>query len=179
MQNKRIVITGGPGTGKSSVIRSLESEGHSCFHEISRQITMEAQKQGVAQLFLDDPLLFSEKLLEARIKQHQDADEPSGGLVFLDRGIPDVVAYMDYFGTMYPSKFRDACKDHKYHGIFLMPPWDEIYETDNERYESFEQAQNIYEYLKKAYITFGYQPIEVPKQSIENRSDFILNNLNA
>ena len=60
-----------------------------------------------------------------------------------------------------------------------MPPWNEIYETDNERYESFEQAQNIYEHLKKAYITYGYQPIEVPKQSIENRSNFILKNLDA
>lgn len=179
MQNKRIVITGGPGTGKSSVISNLESKGHYCFHEISRQITLEAQEQGIDQLFLDDPLLFSEKLLEARIKQHQNAGEPSGNLVFLDRGIPDVVAYMDYFGTAYPSKFRDACNDHKYNLIFLMPPWDEIYETDNERYESFEQAQNIYEYLKKAYITFGYQPIEVPKQSIENRSNFILKNLDA
>lgn len=140
---------------------------------------MEAQEQGIDQLFLDDPLLFSEKLLEARIKQHQDSSEPSGKSVFLDRGIPDVVAYMDYFGTAYPSKFRDACTDHKYNRIFLMPPWDEIYTTDNERYESFEQAQNIYEYLKKAYITFGYQPIEVPKQSIENRCMFILNNLDA
>jgi len=179
VQNKRIVITGGPGTGKSSVISNLESKGHYCFNEVSRQITLEAQKQGIDQLFLDDPLLFSEKLLEARIKQHQNAQEPSGKLVFLDRGIPDVVAYLDYFGTAYPLKFRDACNDHKYNRIFLMPPWDEIYETDNERYESFEQAQNLYEYLKKAYITFGYQPIEVPKQSIENRSNFILNNLDA
>jgi len=179
VQNKRIVITGGPGTGKSSVISNLESKGHYCFHEVSRQITLEAQEQGIDQLFLDDPLLFSEKLLEARIQQHQTVQEPSDKLVFLDRGIPDVVAYLDYFGTPYPSKFRDACNDHKYNRIFLMPPWNEIYETDNERYESFEQAQNIYEYLKKSYITFGYHPIEVPKQSIEDRSNFILNNLEA
>lgn len=177
MQNKRIVITGGPGTGKSSVINNLESIGHNCLHEISRHIILEAQGQGINQLFLDDPLLFSEKLLEARIKQHQDSSISSGNLVFLDRGIPDVVAYMDYFGTAYPSKFRDACKAHKYHRIFLMPPWDDIYQTDNERYETFDQAQNIYQHLKKAYITFGYQPIEVPKQSIENRCIFILNNL--
>ncbi len=179
MQNKRIVITGGPGTGKSSVIHDLESKGHSCLHEISRQITLEAQSQGVEQLFLDKPLRFSEKLLEARIKQHQDASELYGKLVFLDRGIPDVVAYMDYFGTSYPSKFREACQELKYQSIFLMPPWDEIYTTDNERYESFEQASRIYQYLKKTYISCGYTPIEVPKESIDNRSEFILNNLNA
>jgi predicted ATPase len=179
VQNKRIVITGGPGTGKSAVINNLESKGHYCFHEISRQITLEAQEKGIDQLFLNDPLLFSEKLLEARIRQFQDANEPLGKLVFLDRGIPDVIAYLNYFGGIYPSKFGEACNDHKYNRIFLMPPWDEIYETDNERYESFEQAQNIYAYLKKAYITHGYNPIEVPKQSIESRCEFILNNLDA
>ena len=179
MQNKKIVITGGPGTGKSSIIRNLEVQGYSCLHEISRQITLEAQKQGVEQLFLEKPLLFSEKLLEARIAQHQLAVEFSKDVIFLDRGIPDVVAYMDYFKTSYPQVFISACEVHEYEHIFLLPPWKEIYISDNERYESFEQAQEIHEYLKKAYITYGYTPIEVPTGTVEERSRFIINTLDV
>jgi predicted ATPase len=179
VQNKRIVITGGPGTGKSSVIRNLESQGLHCLHEVSREITLEAQRQGIEQLFLEEPLLFSEKLLEARVRQHQIVTELPSEKVFLDRGIPDVIAYMEYFGTNYPSKFHEACEQYSYDHIFLLPPWEDIYETDNERYESFEQAITIHEYLKKAYITYGYRPIEVPKATIENRSDFILSNLDV
>ena len=64
-----IVIIGGPGTGKSTLIEGLIDKGYCCFPEISRQVTLEAKKQGIEQLFLENPLLFSELLLEGRIDQ--------------------------------------------------------------------------------------------------------------
>lgn len=174
---KRIVITGGPGTGKSSIIKKLEKGGYNCLHEVSREITAAAQREGITQLFLAQPLLFSQKLLEARIKQFHEASEIQSNMVFIDRGIPDVVAYMDYFGTGYPSEFKEACSKFKYHHVFLLPPWKEIYQRDNERYESFDQAVEIYKHLKMSYLSFGYTPMEVLKDSVEGRSEFILNNL--
>lgn len=176
-KNCRIVITGGPGTGKSSVIKHLESQGEFCLHEVSREITLAAQKEGIEQLFLDQPLLFSEKLLQARKKQYEYAAEYEEKPVFLDRGVPDVLAYLDYAGTEYPDHFRKACEDHKYQKVFLLPPWEEIYKTDNERYESFEQASKIHESLKKTYLSFGYKPVEVPKLTVKERSRYILNYL--
>lgn len=178
MKTKKIVITGGPGTGKSSIIKELEKNGFFCFHEISREITAKAQKQGIDQLFLEKPILFSEKLLKARIGQYIKASKNQGIKVFLDRGIPDVVAYMDFFGTSYPEMFNEACRNYRYNDIFLLPPWEKIYETDNERYESFEQACLIYDFLKKTYITFGYSPIEVPLDSVKIRCEFIVSNIN-
>ena len=171
-----LVITGGPGTGKSSIVHSLEKSGFPCIHEISREVILEAQKQGIEQLFLEDPLLFSRKLLEARKKQHEDTasfKEP----VFLDRGIPDVLAYLKYLGTPSPELFSEACENYKYRQVFILPPWKEIYLNDNERYESFEQAESIFQHLKNTYLSFGYQLLEVPKISVEGRKDFILNNL--
>lgn len=179
MQNKRIVITGGPGTGKSSVINHLERLGYDCLHEVSREITAEAQKEGIDQLFLEKPILFSEKLMEARVNQHKAASLLLDKPVFMDRGIPDVVAYMDFFGTTYPEKFTLACNTYSYDQVFLLPPWEEIYQRDNERYESFEQALVIYDCLKKTYLTYGYVPIDVPKHTIEHRCEFILNNLHV
>lgn len=177
MQNKKIVITGGPGTGKSSVIRHLELLGHTCMHEVSREITAQAQSQGISQLFLEKPLLFSEKLLQARIRQFEESSQQGPATIFLDRGIPDVVAYMDYFKTSYPRLFVEACQGYTYEKIFLLPPWEEIYKTDNERYETFDQAMRIHRYLEKVYLSYGYNPIEVPLGSIAFRGDFILSNL--
>lgn len=179
MQKRKIVITGGPGTGKSSIIKYLERHGYSCLHEVSREITATAQKEGITQLFLEKPILFSEKLLEARKEQYHQASKAKEPVTFFDRGLPDVVAYMDYFNTTYPEKFISAGKEFRYDQVFLLPPWEKIYQTDNERYESFEQAVLIHQFLKKAYLTYGYTPIEVPVGTIEKRSEFILNNLHA
>ncbi len=176
MQQKEIVLLiGGPGTGKSTLINVLSKRGYVCYPEISRQVTLEAQKQGIDQLFLDQPLLFSQKLLEGRIKQYQNALEEKEKIVFIDRGIPDVLAYMHYIGdTNYPITFDEACKEHKYTKLFLFPIWEEIYISDNERYESLEQAKQIQEYLVKTYEDLGYHLIEVPKDTPERRADFIL-----
>lgn len=177
MKKQKIVITGGPGTGKSSIIRQLEKRGHECLHEISRQVTLEAQKQGIDQLFLEKPLLFSEKLLEGRKIQHREADMLPASTIFIDRGIPDVLAYMDYFKTEYSSNFTEACHDYSYDKIFFLPPWEEIYQSDNERYESFKEASLISKHLFETYKAYGYSPIEVPKTSIADRTTFILNQI--
>ena len=177
MKNRKIVITGGPGTGKSSIIYKLEENGEKCLHEISRQVTLEAQKEGIDQLFLHKPLLFSEKLLEGRLNQFLEASELQLDPVFLDRGLPDVVAYMDYFDTDYPEVFNETCKNNHYDKIFILPPWKEIYKSDNERYESFEEALKISSYLYSTYRRFGYEPVEVPKLSVEDRTQFILDKI--
>jgi predicted ATPase len=176
--NKEIVvIIGGPGTGKTTIIEGLLAKGFCCYPEISREVTLDAKNQGIEQLFLENPLLFSELLLEGRKKQFHNAQKEPHNIVFLDRGIPDVLAYMHYIGDSYPAFFDQACRDHIYTKIFLLPPWEEIYISDNERYENFEQAKLIYNHLTETYQKYGYDLIEVPKGTVEDRISFILNQL--
>lgn len=176
--NKKIVITGGPGTGKSTVIIELEKLGYQCMHEVSREVTLMARKNGIEQLFLKDPMLFSKMLLEGRINQFKKAGNIDGKVIFFDRGIPDVFAYMNYLGVDYPDIFVNESKQNTYYNpIFIMPPWKEIYITDNERYESFEQSLAIYNHLKSAYKGLGYDIIEVPFASAKDRATFILKNI--
>jgi predicted ATPase len=169
-----IVIIGGPGTGKTTLIDALVNRGYCCYPEISRQVTMEAKKQGIEQLFLENPLLFSELLLEGRKKQFVSAQNEPHETVFIDRGIPDVLAYMHYIGDAYPTGFDLACREHVYSKIFVLPPWEEIYISDDERYENFEQAKLIYGHLTETYRNYGYELIEVPKGSVDERINFIL-----
>jgi len=177
LKKELIVITGGPGTGKTTIIDALIEQGYACFPEISRQITLEAKKQGIEQLFLEKPLLFSELLLEGRKKQHQQASQDVAEIVFMDRGIPDILAYMHYIGDSYPAFFDQASKDHPYSKVFVLPPWEDIYESDEARYENFEQAKLIFDHLMETYEKYGYQLIEVPRGTVEERIRFIFDQI--
>ena len=176
MQQK-IVITGGPGTGKTTLIDELGRRKFECTPEISRQVTKMARKKGIDHLFLEDPLLFSELLLEGREKQYLKATKSSSEIIFFDRGIPDIHAYMNYFGTVYPKIFLEKSRKYRYNTIFLLPPWKEIYITDDIRYETYELSISIYNHLKVSYTELDYEIIEVPFGSIELRADFILKKL--
>ena len=178
MNTKRIVITGGPGTGKSSIINELMKRGFTCLEEISRDIILEAQKQGIDQLFLTNPLVFSERLLDGRKEQYEKASNETENPVFFDRGVPDIVAYMDFKGEDYPQHFIDACKDCVYDYVFILKPWQAIYTSDNERYENFNEALQIHEHLLNTYLKYNYKLLDVPFDTVENRTNYILKTLN-
>lgn len=178
MESKKIVITGGPGTGKSTIINELIKRGFTCFEEISRQIILDAKKTGIDQLFLTNPLLFSELLLEGRQNQYIEANNHISNPVFLDRGVPDILAYMDFIGDTYPEAFIESCKSHVYDYVFILKPWEDIYTSDNERYENFDQAQKIHEHLLITYQNYNYNLLDVPFDTVENRTDHILKVLN-
>lgn len=172
---KKIVITGGPGTGKSTVIDELHKRKFACMFEISRDVTVQAQQKGIDQLFLTKPLLFSELLIKGRINQYLEASKNKNNFIFFDRGIPDVHAYMNYISIDYPETYVENSYRYRYDFIFLMPPWEEIYITDNERYENFEQALAIHNHLERTYKQLNYPIFEVPKGTVNERIAFILN----
>ncbi|WP_185781666.1 AAA family ATPase [Croceivirga lutea] len=184
MTTKRIVITGAPGTGKTVVVKALEEQGYVCFHEVIRTMTAEAKETGTTKeiksnplVFVDDPMAFNTFLLEERLKHHQKAKTITEPVSFFDRGTPDVLAYMNFFNQEYGQTFIDTCKNYRYDQVFILPPWKEIYVRDNERLETFTQAQELHKHLFDTYEEFNYNPLVVPPASITDRVNFVLENL--
>ena len=134
---------------------------------------MKLKKKELINYSLSDPILFSQKLLEGRLKQFQDTHHFEKSFVFYDRGLPDITAYMDFTNINYPDKFIETCNNNRYDTVFLLPPWKEIYKQDNERYESFEEAEKIHQCLLKGYKKYNYEVIEVPFGTLESRMQFI------
>ena len=174
---KKIIITGGPGTGKTSLIEELKKNNFKCFDEISREITLKYREKGIEQLFLSDPNLFSQELLNGRIQQFNNSINLQADCVFFDRGIPDIIAYLNFKKVDLSKKNLKSIDKYRYDMIFLLEPWEDIYSSDIIRYESFDQVITIDSYIKNAYKVFGYNPIIVPKDNIKNRIDFIINSL--
>ena len=85
---------------------------------------------------------------------------------------------MNYLGVTYSNVFTNKSKENKYFNtVFLMPPWKDIYITDNERYESFEQSLAIHNHLKLAYKSLNYNVVEVPFNNVTERVTFILDKI--
>lgn len=186
MNTKKIVITGGPSTGKTAVVEKLETLGYTCLHEVIRTMTLEKKAEEDTVTFksnpivsVSDPVAFNTRILKARVAQYHTSNEIDQGVIFFDRGIPDVLAYMDCFGQHYKEGFTKACLDHPYDLVFLMPPWKEIYISDNGRFESYEESLLVHKCLQNTYEQFGYNIITIPKETVIKRVDFILDCIKA
>ena len=86
---KRIVISGAPGTGKTSIIEELSRKGYHCKPEISREIIAHQIAINGNITPWQDLEQFSEIVLEKRITQHRETTNPTE---FFDRSIIDVFA---------------------------------------------------------------------------------------
>ena len=91
-KTKRVIITGGPGTGKTTLLELLKEKGFPCHLEVARKVIKE-------QLELESDLVpwldlvnFSILVNEGQIAQFNAVNE--GICNFYDRGVPDVLAYL-------------------------------------------------------------------------------------
>lgn len=167
----RIVLTGGPGFGKSSIIQELERRGHAVFHEVAREIIHEL-KTNKGEF---DLLSFSASVQLGRVKQFYQAGE---GLQFYDRGIPDIAGFLLKGKIPIPAKLLDLCATLLYHKtVFITPPWEAIFLKDPERREDFREAVKAHKALEATYASLGYDLVPVPMGSIVQRCDFVLNHL--
>ncbi len=58
--------------------------------------------------------------------------------------------------------------------LFYTPSWKDIYTETKNRLETYQESELIDNSLKKAYLDFGYNIIEIPKSGIETRVGFII-----
>lgn len=185
MNSKKVVITGGPSTGKTTIINDLIAKDYFCFEEVIRKLTASAKNSGEITeshsnpiALVNDAALFNKTLIDLRRSDYEASKLLETNISFFDRGMPDVLAYMSYFNQYINKEFKDICLSYTYDYVFILPPWEAIYEDDEERFETFEQATDIYHRLKETYKEFGYNSIEVPFGNVEERTRFIIEQLN-
>jgi predicted ATPase len=169
----RIVITGPPCSGKSSLIDFIDQNQYKGTKE-TFELVPEVARETFSFLEKHEPekmedFTFRQQLLETL----QIWNFVNNEHAIFDRGLPDEFAYRVFFGETKNTTIWNKCRQFKYDMVFILPFWHEIYEQDEIRKETVEEAQKLEMLLTHSYISCGYNPILVPKVSIEERIDFI------
>jgi predicted ATPase len=169
-----VVVTGGPGAGKTTLIDALEEAGYARTIEAGRAIIQDQQAKGGHALPWDDSDSFAEAMLAWDIGSYRAA-ETVDDFVFFDRGIPDIVGYLRLTGSPVPPRIEQAAATFRYHSrVFITPPWREIYLQDSERKQDFDEAVRTYDALTATYTAYGYSLLELPFAPIAERVRFVL-----
>ena len=169
-----IVLTGGPGAGKTAVIEHIAHLGFHCCQEVGRQVIQSQVEQGGKAVPWQDKTAFRDRMLSAEQANHARVADHKGA-VFFDRGLVDIYGYSRLEGLAVPSSLVKACEAQRYHDpVFLFPPWEAIFTNDKERKQSFAEAVATFEIMQTAYRHFGYTLVEVPRAPVHIRAEFIL-----
>jgi predicted ATPase len=159
---KKIVLTGGPCSGKTSIINELKKHGYEVIEEIARSVKSRSAPDKTIEE-VQEKILKKQLKAESRIKS---------SIVFLDRSIVDGIAYYKLNEKNPPNKLITAVKNNRYDAVFFLQMLPN-YEKDRTRDEDFKKARKINELIRKSYEETGYKIINIPPASIEQRIAFI------
>ncbi len=175
-----IVITGGPGAGKSSLLDHLhQHHGLNIVEEGGRAIIREQLARGGDALPWANQTGFCLAMFEHALATRAQALD-AGGLWLFDRGLPDVLGYARLCGLPVPAPLETAIREQRYgQPVFLAPAWEAIYRNDAERRQGFAEAQRTATVMAEVYRELGYRVVQLPLAGLEERAAFVLDALGA
>jgi predicted ATPase len=158
----KYVITGGPCSGKTTLIDKLKGQGFGVLEEVAREVL--ARSSSLPFYNLQKEIYDIQIQREKHIENHAN-------LYFLDRGWIDGHAYFKQYKGAVPEEFLTA-PVKKYEQVFVLDRLPLV--NDSVRLENEEVAASLHKNIVDAYTNAGYKPIKVPAIGVENRLDFIL-----
>lgn len=173
MNNWR-VISGGPGTGKTTIITLLAERGYRTVPEAARAYIDAELKLGVKiENIRDNQVAFQNAVLALQLDAERGLNPDD--TVFFDRGIPDTLAYYRYHGIPENGAIKAAMSACFYKQVFLLDPLPIV--ADYARKETTEAQEHICALIHQVYDELPFPTVHVPVLSPRERVDFILSHL--
>jgi predicted ATPase len=168
------VLTGGPSAGKTSLLTHLALLGHRILPEVARYlIDVELSRGSSIQAIRANDVGFQRQILELKVAAEQRL--PPHECIFLDRGLPDTLAYCRALGIDETASREAVEQGQRYRAVFLLELGG--YAPDYARTESADAAQGLTDLLEQVYAELDYPLIHVPWMPLEQRAAFILHHL--
>ena len=173
-QTNWYVITGGPSSGKTTTVNILRERGYITTMEHARHfIDTQRLKGKTIEEVRRNQLEFQLCVLDMQIEQENEIAPHVQ--VFLDRAIPDALAYYRFLKLTEDNKLTEALKTVSYKKIFIMDYLS--LKNDYARTENVEAQKKIHALITAVYESLPFPVVHVPVLRAEDRVDFILKNL--
>lgn len=168
----QVVITGAPGAGKTTLLQALHARGFTIVSDSPRVIIQQRKQRGLSPR--PERAEFVQQTLRMDIDNYRH-HAASAGPVFYERGVIDALAGLHSLAPLAGAELRAWLQQYQYcPKVFLLPPWRDIYVTDAERDQTFEHALFVDQVTRQWYQQCGYDVIEVPMTTMEQRCVFVL-----
>jgi len=162
----RIVITGGPSVGKTTIITLLQKRGYQVIDEQATKILKEGKI-----LPWEDRHAFQNEVLRRQLDEEARLNDENR-IVFLDRGVFDGEAYFIYDKLFVPTTFSRLNAD-RYDLAFLVEELP-FYEANDIRRENLEFTRELTKIMERCYIKRGVPVVRVPFMTPEERVNLII-----
>ncbi|MFA3918044.1 AAA family ATPase [Ruegeria hyattellae] len=170
MRQRRVVLSGCSGGGKSALLKEMARRGHATVPEPGRRIIAEERRTGTRALPWIDPASFCQRAIELAI---EDAAHAKGATVIFDRSALDALIWFDRTGTELAQTTRQQVLSLGYdRRIYLTPPWPEIFESDDDRKHGMTDALAEFEALCDRLPQYGFEMVLVPKRPVLARANW-------
>jgi predicted ATPase len=167
-----VVFTGGPGSGKTTVLHALRAQGFAIVEDTARTIIQNRRLLSLSPR--PQPREFAEEVLREDIEQYRRSAGASS-YVFFDRGILDSLCMLDQVAPVPLAELDAIVKNYPYHRqVFCFPPWEAIYRCDAERDQTFAEAVHVHVTAVQWYRRCGYDVIDVPRVPVNERCAHVL-----
>jgi predicted ATPase len=173
-QTNWYVITGGPSTGKTTLINMLNKKGYNTTIEHARHyIDTMIDKGKTVEEIRENKKEFQLGVLRMQIGQEASIDKNE--IYFLDRAIPDALAYYQFLNIEVDSSLNEIIQKCNYKKIFILDKLPLI--KDYARIENKNDQTVIHDLITKVYESLPFPVVHVPVLEPKKRMAFIINNL--
>jgi predicted ATPase len=167
-------VSGAPSSGKTTTVHLLAVRGYLTTEEQARAIITEEMAKGrTLEEVRGAGEWFQEVILERQLAL--EAELPRDKTVFLDRGVPDGLAYERFLNLLPNRALAEAAQQSTYRRVFFLEPLGFV--ADQGRIEDSKTQTNLHHAIRDTYLELGFDVVDVPVLSPEERVDFILDRL--
>lgn len=176
IKNNWYVITGGPSTGKTTLLAELGRRGYATIPEAARSVIDENLASGISvEQLRRDEKKFQEEVVRRKAAIEASLDPQT--ITFFDRGMQDTLAYLMAYDFTVEPWVETLVRGAAYQKIFLLEPVG-TFEADYARTEDAAFTKQLHSLLHDAYSQYKIEVIAVPPMSVKERADYVLQSTN-